>query len=54
MEIIVLIRKKNMMVLLETENVLRPDNYPEGLIGTGLKVCDIETSNGTEKLAVLI
>lgn len=46
-------KKKDMMVLLETENVLRPDNYPEGLIGTGIKVCDIETSNGTEKLAVI-
>jgi metallophosphoesterase (TIGR00282 family) len=46
-------KKKDMMVLLETENVLRPDNYPEGLIGTGIKVCDIETSNGIEKLAVI-
>ena len=46
-------KKKDMMVLLETENVLRPDNYPEGLIGTGIKVCDIETSNGSEKLAVI-
>ena len=46
-------KKKDMMVLLETENVLRPDNYPEGLIGTGIKVCNIETSNGSEKLAVI-
>lgn len=46
-------KKKDMMVLLETKPVLRPDNYPEGLIGTGIKICDIETSNGLEKLAVI-
>lgn len=46
-------KKKDMMVLLEGGNVLRPDNYPEGLIGSGIKVCDVETSNGTEKLAVI-
>ncbi len=46
-------KKKDMMVLLETANVLRPDNYPEGLIGSGIKICDIETSNGIEKLAVI-
>lgn len=46
-------KKKDMLVLLETSNVLRPDNYPEGLIGSGVKICDIETQNGIEKLAVI-
>ncbi|MFA9374918.1 MAG: YmdB family metallophosphoesterase [Poseidonibacter sp.] len=46
-------KKKDMMVLLETKPVLRPDNYPEGLIGSGLKVCDVQTANGIEKLAVI-
>jgi len=46
-------KKKDMMVLLETQPVLRPDNYPEGLIGTGIKVCDVQTSEGVEKLAVI-
>ena len=46
-------KKKDMMVLLETQNVLRPDNYPEGLIGSGVKICEIETQNAMEKLAVI-
>jgi 2',3'-cyclic-nucleotide 2'-phosphodiesterase len=46
-------KKKDMMVLLETSNVLRPDNYPEGLVGSGIKVCDVQTANGIEKLAVI-
>tara|TARA_B100001063_G_scaffold205210_1_gene200029 strand:+ start:4452 stop:5279 length:828 start_codon:yes stop_codon:yes gene_type:complete len=46
-------KKRDMMVLLETKPVLRPDNYPPGLIGTGLKVCDIQTADGIEKLAVI-
>ena len=46
-------KKKDMMVLLETSNVLRPDNYPEGLVGSGVKICEIETQNGIEKLAVI-
>ncbi|MBU0923536.1 TIGR00282 family metallophosphoesterase [bacterium] len=46
-------KKKDMMVLLETANVLRPDNYPEGLFGSGIKVCDVQTANGIEKLAVI-
>ncbi len=46
-------KKKEMMVLLETKPVLRPDNYPEGLIGSGLKICDVQTENGIEKLAVI-
>ncbi len=46
-------KKKDMLALLETSNVLRPDNYPEGLIGSGIKICEIETSKGIEKLAVI-
>lgn len=42
-------KKKDMMALLEMGNVLRPDNYPEGLVGSGLKIFDI----AGEKLAVL-
>ena len=46
-------KKKDMMVLLETHAVLRPDNYPEGLVGSGVKVCEIQTKNGLEKIAVV-
>lgn len=42
-------KKKDMIVLLETKPVLRPDNYPEGVPGTGVKVVDV---NGI-KLAVI-
>ncbi|RXJ99127.1 TIGR00282 family metallophosphoesterase [Arcobacter sp. CECT 8986] len=42
-------KKKEMITLLETKPVLRPDNYPEGLVGTGVKVVEV---NG-EKLAVI-
>lgn len=42
-------KKQDMFTLLETENVLRPDNYPEGVPGTGIKV--VEVNN--EKLAVI-
>jgi hypothetical protein len=42
-------KKKDMKVLLETHPVLRPDNYPSEVEGTGLKILDI---NG-KKLAVL-
>ncbi len=42
-------KKKDMMVLLEKDNVLRPDNYPKGLIGSGVKVCEVKE----EKLAVI-
>lgn len=43
--------KKNEMfaILKSSENVLRPDNYPPGVPGTGLKVFDV----GEEKLAVI-
>ncbi|MDC0933261.1 TIGR00282 family metallophosphoesterase [Arcobacteraceae bacterium] len=42
-------KKKDMIVLLETKPVLRPDNYPEGVPGSGVKVVDV---NGV-KLAVI-
>lgn len=42
-------KKKEMFVLLETQNVLRPDNYPPGVPGSGLKIFEV---NG-EKLAVI-
>ena len=46
-------KKKDLRVLLEGGYVLRPHNYPEGVIGTGVKVCEIQTLNGVEKLAVI-
>lgn len=46
-------KKKDMQVLLESESVLRPHNYPEGVVGTGLKICDVKVEDGIEKLAVL-
>lgn len=42
-------KKKDMLALLETSNVLRPDNYPQGLVGSGVKICEIKD----EKLAVI-
>lgn len=42
-------KKKEMLVLLETKPVLRPDNYPKGLIGSGVKILE----QGSEKLAVI-
>lgn len=42
-------KKKDMLVLLETKPVLRPDNYPEGVPGTGIHIASI---NG-EKLAII-
>ena len=42
-------KKKDMIALLESKPVLRPDNYPEGVPGTGVKVVDV---NGV-KLAVI-
>jgi hypothetical protein len=38
-----------MMVLLETKAVLRPDNYPKEVPGSGVKIVEI----GTTKLAVI-
>ena len=46
-------KKKDMLVLLQTANVLRPDNYPEGLVGSGMKICEVQTNEGIEKLAVI-
>ena len=46
-------KKKDMIVLLQTANVLRPDNYPEGLVGSGMKICEVQTNEGIEKLAVI-
>ncbi|XOB62828.1 TIGR00282 family metallophosphoesterase [Campylobacterota bacterium DY0563] len=42
-------KKQEMFALLETGQVLRPDNYPEGVPGSGFKV--VEVNN--EKLAVI-
>ena len=42
-------KKQEMFTLLESNNVLRPDNYPQGVPGTGLKIVEINN----EKLAVI-
>ncbi len=42
-------KMKDMMVLLEKSSVLRPDNYPKGLVGSGVKVCEVKG----EKLAII-
>ncbi len=42
-------KKKEMLVLLESKPVLRPDNYPPEVPGSGVKVVEV---NGT-KLAVI-
>ena len=47
-------KKKDMFVLLDTKPVLRPDNYPEGVIGSGVRVFDVKQQDGSiEKLAVV-
>ncbi|CAI8223186.1 MAG: Uncharacterised protein [Arcobacter lacus] len=47
-------KKKDMFVLLETKPVLRPDNYPKGVVGSGVRVFDVELKDGSiEKIAVL-
>lgn len=46
-------KKQDMMALLKNSNVLRPDNFPEGLIGSGLKICEINSKNKIQKLAVI-
>ena len=38
-------KKKDMITLLETSPVLRPDNYPEGVYGNGLKIVKIKETN---------
>lgn len=42
-------KKKEMFALLETENVLRPDNYPPGIPGSGVKIFEFNE----EKIAVI-
>ena len=42
-------KKKDMMMLLKTHPVLRPDNYPIEVEGSGLRILEI----GSKKLAVL-
>ena len=46
-------KKKDLKVLLEGGDVLRPDNYPEGVLGSGVKICEINKNNNIEKLAVI-
>lgn len=42
-------KKKDIIALFETRKVLRPDNYPNGVEGTGLKVVEIKN----KKIAIL-
>ena len=42
-------KRKDMLALLDTQPVLRPDNYPEGVAGKGLFITEIKG----EKFAVL-
>ena len=42
-------KKKDMLALLENQPVLRPDNYPEGVAGSGVHI----TTIGDEKFAVI-
>ncbi len=42
-------KKKDILTLFETKPVLRPDNYPDGVPGSGVKVLEL---NGT-KVAVI-
>ncbi len=46
-------KKKEIFVLLETKDVLRPDNYPLGVLGSGIKIFDINSNGKSEKLAVI-
>ncbi|WP_418185063.1 TIGR00282 family metallophosphoesterase [Aliarcobacter vitoriensis] len=46
-------KKKDMKILLEEGNVLRPANYPDGVVGSGLKICDVNVGEKIEKLAVI-
>lgn len=46
-------KRKDMQILLENENVLRPANYPEGVVGKGLKICEVKVEDRIEKLAVI-
>ncbi len=42
-------KRKDMLALLESQPVLRPNNYPEGVAGKGLHIAEVKG----EKLAVL-
>lgn len=42
-------KKKEMITLLQTQNVLRPDNYPQGVEGEGIRIFEVKG----EKLAVI-
>jgi len=42
-------KKKDMLVLLETKAVLRPDNYPSQIQGSGVRIVEV----GSEKLAIV-
>lgn len=46
-------KKQDMFALLETSYVLRPDNYPNGVPGSGCKVFDVKVNEKIEKLAVI-
>ncbi len=37
-------KRKDMLTLLETKPVLRPDNYPEGITGSGVKIVDVNST----------
>jgi metallophosphoesterase (TIGR00282 family) len=42
-------KKKDMIALLETKPVLRPDNYPPDIVGSGVKIVEIKN----KKLAIV-
>ena len=42
-------KKKDMVTLLETKPVLRPDNYPPSIIGSGIKIVEVNDT----KLAII-
>ncbi|MEA2050754.1 MAG: TIGR00282 family metallophosphoesterase [Campylobacterota bacterium] len=37
-------KKKDMLTLLETKPVLRPDNYPDGIPGSGVKILEVDNA----------
>ena len=46
-------KKKDLKVLLEGGDVLRPDNYPDGVLGSGIKICEVIKDEKVEKMAVI-
>ena len=38
-------KKKDIITLLETKPVLRPDNYPEGVVGSGVKIVNVNNQD---------